>query len=309
MPEPSGSRGVVISGGGRGIGRALARHFLSKGDRVYLLDVDADELHHTVHVHLGKHNPTNLSSAICDLRNADEIRKTITDAAKFLGGHIDVLINNASTPPQIPAPLQPGAPSAPANTSTCATTTTGIATPQWKDGKTMLDASTLDEWRAYVDTNLTAPFAVSQAALPYMKCDAAADARDARHIAGPGPCIVHIGSFRAHQSDPNQEGYAATKAGQLGLMHSMAVSCEPWGIRVNLVAPGRIKVAHECKEGDEKGMSWAETLEEKDVQQHPANRAGMPEDIAQAVDYLVNAGFVTGQEITVDGGALKKKNK
>ncbi|KAF4542648.1 Short chain alcohol dehydrogenase [Lasiodiplodia theobromae] len=286
MPESSSSRGVVISGGGRGIGRALARHFLNKGDRVFLLDVDADELHHTVHVHLAKHHPTNLSSSICDLRNADEIRKTITDAAKFLGGHIDVLINNAS-----------------------------IATPQWKDGKTMLDASTLDEWRAYVDTNLTAPFAVSQAALPYMRCDAAAAANadaarhDARHIAGPGPCIVHVGSFRAHQSDPNQEGYAATKAGQLGLMHSMAVSCEPWGIRVNLVAPGRIKVAHECKEGDEKGMSWAETLEEKDVQQHPANRAGMPEDIAQAVEYLVNAGFVTGQEITVDGGALKKKNK
>ncbi|KAK0659377.1 putative short-chain type dehydrogenase/reductase y4vI [Lasiodiplodia hormozganensis] len=285
MPESSSSRGVVISGGGRGIGRALARHFLNKGDRVFLLDVDTEELHHTVHVHLAKHHPTNLSSAICDLRNADEIRKTITDAAKFLGGHIDVLINNAS-----------------------------IATPQWKDGKTMLDASTLGEWRAYVDTNLTAPFAVSQAALPYMRCDAnAANAdaarHDARHIAGPGPCIVHVGSFRAHQSDPNQEGYAATKAGQLGLMHSMAVSCEPWGIRVNLVAPGRIKVAHECKEGDEKGMSWAETLEEKDVQQHPANRAGMPEDIAQAVEYLVNAGFVTGQEITVDGGALKKKNK
>lgn len=107
MPESSSSHGVVISGGGRGIGRALARHFLNKGDRVYLLDVDADELHHTVHVHLGKHHPANLSSAICDLRNADEIRKTITDAAKFLGGRIDVLINNASTPSKSPHPSNP----------------------------------------------------------------------------------------------------------------------------------------------------------------------------------------------------------
>lgn len=168
----------------------------------------------------------------------------------------------------------------------------------------MADPATLDEWRAYVDTNLTAPFALSQAALPFMACD---NAHDARHVSGPGPCIVLIGSFRAHQSDPNQEGYAATKAGLLGLAHSMAVSCGPWGIRVNLVAPGRVKVAHESREGDEKGTRWEDMLEEKDVEQHPANRAGMPEDIAQAVDYLIEAGFVTGQEITVDGGALKQK--
>ena len=37
-------------------------------------------------------------------------------------------------------------------------------------------------------------------------------------------CIIHVSSFRAHQSDPNQEGYAFTKAGQLGLMHSMAIT-------------------------------------------------------------------------------------
>lgn len=122
-----------------------------------------------------------------------------------------------------------------------------------------------------------------------------------------GPCIIHIGSFRAHQSDPNQEGYASSKAGLLGLMHSMAITCSQWGIRVNLVAPGRIKVAHECKEGDVDGMGWAEQNEDKDVDDHPTNRAGRPKDIADTVEYLVNAGFVNGQEIIVDGGASKKK--
>ncbi|OMP84066.1 putative oxidoreductase [Diplodia seriata] len=143
---------------------------------------------------------------------------------------------------------------------------------------------------------------------PLTAHDARRDARDAQRITGPGPCVILVGSFRAHQSDPHQEGYAATKAGQLGLMHSMAVSCGALGVRVNLVAPGRIKVAHECRDGDEKGTTWAETLEDRDVEQHPANRAGMPEDIAQAVEYLVSAGFVTGQEMIVDGGALMKKN-
>ena len=122
-----------------------------------------------------------------------------------------------------------------------------------------------------------------------------------------GPCIIHIGSFRAHQSDPNQEGYASTKAGLLGLMHSMAVSLASQGIRVNLVAPGRIKVAHESKAGDESHQTWASQIGDVDVSDHPINRAGRPSDIADAVEYLVNAGFVTAQDITVDGGATRVK--
>jgi NAD(P)-dependent dehydrogenase (short-subunit alcohol dehydrogenase family) len=88
----------------------------------------------------------------------------------------------------------------------------------------------------------------------------------------------------------------------------MAISLQKWGIRVNLIAPGRIKVAHECKEGDEKGMGWVDLNEEKDVDDHPTNRAGRPKDIADAAEYLVNAGFVNGQDLTVDGGATKKKS-
>ena len=122
-----------------------------------------------------------------------------------------------------------------------------------------------------------------------------------------GPCIIHIGSFRAHHSDPNQEGYASSKAGQIGLMHSMAVSLQQWGIRVNMISPGRIKVAHESKEGDEKGWTWDKQNDEADIEHHLTNRAGRPEDIADAAEYLVNAGFVSGQEIIVDGGVSKKK--
>ncbi|KAF2138949.1 uncharacterized protein K452DRAFT_310918 [Aplosporella prunicola CBS 121167] len=268
------SKSILISGGARGIGRCMARKFLEKGHRVYILDIDEDELSHTVDTHLKSHHP-RIGSSICNLRNVSDIRDKVKKAADFFDGRIDVLINNG-----------------------------GIATPQWKDGKTMKDLDTIDEWQAYVETNLTAPFAMSQACIPYMRCGSS---HDAKHIDAGGPCILHIGSFRAHQSDPNQEGYASTKSGQLGLMHSMAISCSPWGIRVNLIAPGRIKVAHECKEGDEEGRQWSDIHEDKDVEDHPTNRAGMPEDIFQAAEYLIEAGFVTGQELTVDGGALKKK--
>ncbi|KAK1965110.1 short chain alcohol dehydrogenase [Colletotrichum sublineola] len=282
------SNNVVISGGARGIGRALTRYFLEAGHKVYVFDVDEDELEYTVKVHLKTHHDAGrLAYATCNLRDVDDIRAKVKTAAAAEGGlfdgTIDVLVNNG-----------------------------GIASPYWRDGKTMEDPDTLEEWRAYVDTNLTGPFAMSQACVPYMKArraDAADGAQTAEDGgAGAGPCILHIGSFRAQQSDPNQEGYAASKAGQLGLTHSMAISLGALGIRVNLIAPGRIKVGHESREGDEAGRSWEEQVLDKDVDDHPTNRAGRPKDIADAALYLMDAGFVTGQELVVDGGALRKKN-
>jgi NAD(P)-dependent dehydrogenase (short-subunit alcohol dehydrogenase family) len=257
---------------------------LEAGHRVYILDIDEEELNHTTKKHLEQyHKDGKVESAICDLRDVEDIRSKVQQAAKFFDDRIDVLINNG-----------------------------GIASPQWKDGKTMEDKSTIDEWRAYIDTNLTGPFAMSQACIPYMKAQApkvgeGAHIQSLSKSSAAGPCIIHIGSFRAHQSDPNQEGYASSKAGQLGLMHSMAISLGPLGIRVNLIAPGRIKVGHESKEGDERGATWGEQLSQQDIDDHPTNRAGRPGDIGECAKYLIEAGFVTGQDITVDGGALKKK--
>lgn len=62
---------------------------------------------------------------------------------------------------------------------------------------------------------------------------------------------------------------------------------------MNLVAPGRVKVAHESKEGDEKGHDWEDHHEDKDIEDHATNRAGKPSDIADACWYLVDAGFVS----------------
>jgi NAD(P)-dependent dehydrogenase (short-subunit alcohol dehydrogenase family) len=291
-PDVTEPKAILISGGARGIGRCIARgctgHILPSshlrftnfgivlehGHKVFILDIDEEELKYTTGVHLSQHSD-RLGFAICDLRNITDIRNKVQAAADFFNGHIDVLINNG-----------------------------GIANPYWKDGVSMDDPAVLDQWQAYVETNLTAPFAVSSACIPYMKAQSQSDKN---HTTSAGACIIHMGSFRALQSDPNQEGYASTKAGQLGLMHSMAVTCSQWGIRVNLVAPGRIKVAHECREGDEKGTSFEETLTEDDMESHATNRAGRPMDVLRAVYYLVESGFVTGQALTVDGGKTIQK--
>ena len=285
QPDPAPKR-VVIAGGAQGIGRALARVLLETGHWVYIFDINEGELNHTVDTHLKQYtnaDPPKLRANVCDMRDEKAIKTTIANASQFFQHNIDVLVNMG-----------------------------GISTPQWKEGATMEDEATLGQWRAFMDTNLTAPFIISQCCIPYMKIQEGTtkgDKATAQDLSLAGPCIIHIGSFRAHQSDPNQEGYAASKAGLLGLMQAMSISCERWGIRVNLVAPGRIKVAHESKQGDEEGKGWEEQVSEGDIDMHPVNRAGRPADVIEAVMYLMNAGFVTGVDITVDGGALRKKNK
>lgn len=270
---------IVISGGGQGIGRAIARHFASRGHKIFILDINEEGIRHTAEEHLKEHSD-RVGWSKCNLRSVDEIRSTIDKAAKFLDNRIDFLINNA-----------------------------GISYPYWPDGKTMADPSVLDQWQAYVETNLTGPFVMSQACIPYMKVEQKQDKQKLpdSNVGTAGPCIIHVSSFRAMISDPNQEGYASTKAALLGLTQSMAVSMQSFGIRVNMVSPGRIKVTHENEAADENGEDWE--IEEDDVSTHPTNRAGMPEDITEACEYLLGAGFVTGQNLIVDGGVSKVKGK
>jgi len=278
--------------------RVMARHLFLGGHKLFLIDVDEDELSHTVNVHLpsalkaqssspDQSSTSRVSSCTADLRDIKVINDAIAQAAKFLDNRIDVLINNA-----------------------------GIAKPVWSDNKTMAD-DVLDEWQAYVETNLTAPFVASRACIPYMKsADKSGEGEGVMsREAGPGgevgrtpsACIINISSFRARQSQANCEGYGATKAGLLGLTHAMAISGAQWGIRSNAILPGYIDVQHESKQGDEEGQEWAGSVEEARHRKHPVGRIGYGEDIAKTVDWLMDAGFVTGQEIVVDGGVSKIK--
>ncbi len=164
-------------------------------------------------------------------------------------------------------------------------------------GATPFENLSLEEWNASIETNLTAPMLMSQACLPMLKKTAGQE---------HGGCIIHMSSTRAHQSEPNSEGYAATKAGLIGLTHAMATSLAPVGIRVNAILPGWIHVANENKEADEKGVDWEEGLSEEDHEWHLSGRVGKVEDVLKAVEYIVGARFVNGAEIVVDGGVTRK---
>jgi NAD(P)-dependent dehydrogenase (short-subunit alcohol dehydrogenase family) len=142
----------------------------------------------------------------------------------------------------------------------------------------------LAEWRKVLDTNLTAAFLFARAA--------------EKPLRAAGGAIVTIASTRALMSEPNTESYSASKGGLVALTHALAISLAP-DVRVNCISPGWIVVR---REGEQK-------LRRKDHLQHPAGRAGEPEDIAAMVAFLVDrrrARFITGAHFVVDGGMTRK---
>jgi len=161
----------------------------------------------------------------------------------------------------------------------------GIANPQ----QAPVDQLALADWQKLIDTNLTGPLLCTKHAVPHL--------RTARGT------IINITSTRAYMSEPNTEAYTTTKAGLVGLTHSLANSLGP-AIRVNAIAPGWIAT----DAWKPRGQRSQPELRDVDHAQHPAGRVGRPEDIAALCAYLASsdASFITGQTFVVDGGMTRK---
>ena len=140
-----------------------------------------------------------------------------------------------------------------------------------------------DDWDAVVDTNLKAVFRLSRAAIrPMMK------QRFGR--------IISITSVVGGMGNAGQADYAAATAGVAGMTRALARELGSRGITVNCVAPGFIAtdMTAVLPEEQQKALSA----------QIPLGKLGQPSDIANAVAYLASAGagYVTGQELAVNGG-------
>jgi len=119
-----------------------------------------------------------------------------------------------------------------------------------------------------------------------------------KNLLAPNASIVNISSTRASQSQPDTEAYTAAKGGISALTHAMAVSLSGKA-RVNSISPGWIETAND-------NAATAKHSAE-DNRQHPAGRVGTSADIAEMVLFLCRekAGFITGENITIDGGMSK----
>ena len=140
-----------------------------------------------------------------------------------------------------------------------------------------------EDWSAVLDTNLGAVFRLSRAVMRGMMKQ-----RYGR--------IINITSVVGASGNPGQANYAAAKAGVAGMTRALARELGSRGITVNCVAPGFIATDMTAALSDEQKAALSGQI--------PLGRLGQPADIAHAVAYLASpeAGYVTGQELHVNGG-------
>ncbi len=136
-----------------------------------------------------------------------------------------------------------------------------------------------EDFEYALKVGVTAPFYLSKLFAPYF---------------AKGASIVNISSSRDRMSQPGTESYTAAKGGISALTHALAVSLAG-RVRVNSISPGWIDNHYTVYEG-------------ADAVQQPAGRVGNPIDIANMVLYLCSdmAGFITGENICIDGGMTRQ---
>lgn len=145
-----------------------------------------------------------------------------------------------------------------------------------------LTEMTSDDWRWVIDTNTTATFAATQAAAEVMR----------EH----GGSITHIASIEGEHPQWAHAHYCSAKAAVRMHAKTAALELGSWGIRVNSVSPGLIHRRGIDEEWPEGVARWKQAA--------PLGRLGRPEDVGDACVFLASgmARWITGQDITVDGG-------
>jgi len=141
-----------------------------------------------------------------------------------------------------------------------------------------IDECSYEEFQYALAVGVTAPFYLSKLLM---------------NIFSAGAVIINIASSRDRMSQPQTESYTAAKGGISALTHALAVSLSG-KVRVNSISPGWIDTDYTIYEGP-------------DAAQQPAGRVGNPMDIANMVLFLCSdkAGFITGENICIDGGMTK----
>jgi ketoreductase RED2 len=143
-----------------------------------------------------------------------------------------------------------------------------------------LEAATPEVWREIFDLNVIGTWQTTVAAMPHLQASGAG-------------CVVNVSSVAGSRPAGSSIPYAVSKAAVEHLTRLLANVAGP-GVRVNAVAPGLIETP------------WTKDftqIAEKVRQETPLRRVGLPDDVATAVLGLVDATYVTGQVLLVDGGA------
>lgn len=237
---------AVVTGGSRGIGRAVSIRLAKEGAKViinYITNEDsATETLREIEARGGK--AEILRFDVSSFEKVQQVFRGVLDEHK----RIDILVNNA-----------------------------GIT----RDNLFVRMKEV--EWSRVLEINLSGSFNCCRAAAKSMM----------RRKTGK---IVNISSIAGEMGNPGQANYSASKAGLIGLTKSLSRELANWGIRVNAIAPGYIET--EMTEG------LTEKVKEEVLKAIPLARFGKPDDVAEAVLFLVSnrSDYITGHTLNLSGG-------
>ena len=246
---PAGPRShkqvAILTGAGRGIGKGIAVVLAERGYNLVITSRTERDL--GVTRELVERVGSSAVVVAADLKDP-ETPSRLLQAALDAFGRLDGVVNNAAV---------------------------NIFAPFWTQSESILDET--------IETNLTAPFFLCQAAANYWI------------QSGRGGAIVNISSAEDTIAYPEQVPYASSKGGLLSMTKVLALEWAPLGIRVNAVSPGSVDTE-----------MTPEIYRQDAPKFMPIGRLGTPEDIGACVHFLLSddAAFVTGTALYADGGYM-----
>ena len=260
-------RVAVITGSGRGIGRATAVRFAEEGAAVVVNDVDADPANETAEAVRGAGGRALVSTE--NTVNLAEAEAMMAAAAEEFGT-VDIVVNNA-----------------------------GIT----RD-KTIHNMDD-DVWQFVLDVNLKTAFHTTKAAMPYLRESAKKEKMEQGQPAYHRK-IAFTTSTAFLLGNAGQANYTAAKGGVVGLTRTLARELGPFHVNVNAVAPGFIetRLTQAKQEGEDLGIP--ESMRQMALMLISLGRYGKPEDVANAHLFLASpeSDYITGVILPVSGGQL-----
>jgi NAD(P)-dependent dehydrogenase (short-subunit alcohol dehydrogenase family) len=257
LPSGRPPRAVLVTGAASGIGLATALRLAAAGHGVALVDRDADQL------------------ATARQRCAEAAASGAGPApAGRVTGYVVDLTDPAAT----------GA----------AVTTAVAAHPELRavvNAAGAVRAGTVvatsdEDWRWNLDTNVSSAFHVCRAVLPHL-------------LSRGGGAVVNVASLTALRPIPDRAGYAAAKGAVIAFTRQLALEYGPAGVTANTVCPGAVRTPLLAARFDREPSVERDLLD-----RIPLRRTGEPAELAALIEFLVSGGcgYLTGQTLTVDGG-------